>query len=228
MGDREPDFDVARNLTRWVQIIVARTYSHQTLLDLAREATIPVINALSDWEHPCQALADFQTIRECFGESKVTITFVGDGNNVCHSLLLLGSMLGYQMRVACPKGYEPNPEIVRHAETLAESSGGIVVIGHDPCALAEKAQVLYTDVWTSMGQEKEHDNRMRDFRGFQLNHQLLGLAAPEARVMHCLPAHRGEEITDEIIESGASVLYDQAENRLHSQKALLLRLSGEV
>ncbi len=228
MGDREPDYDVARNLTRWVQIIVARTYSHQTLLDLAQEATIPVINALSDWEHPCQALADFQTIRESFGKSKVTVTFVGDGNNVCHSLLLLGVMLGYRMRVACPKGYEPRHEIVRQAQSLAEASGGSVTIGHDPCALAKDSQVLYTDVWTSMGQEKEREKRLRDFQGFQLNRELLALAAPEARVMHCLPAHRGEEITDDIIESEASVLYDQAENRLHSQKALLLRVLGEV
>jgi ornithine carbamoyltransferase len=228
MGDREPDCDVARNLTRWVQVIVARTFSHKTITELAREATIPVVNALSDWEHPCQALADFQTIRECFGDRRVTVTFVGDGNNVCHSLVLLGTMLGYPMRVACPKGYEPDAGIIQKSVSFAEVSGGSVEVGQDPSELAKGAHVLYTDVWTSMGQEKEREKRLRDFKGFQVNMDLLRLANPEVRVMHCLPAHRGEEISTEVMESPQGVHYDQAENRLHSQKALLLELLGGV
>ncbi|NUN98096.1 MAG: ornithine carbamoyltransferase [Candidatus Omnitrophica bacterium] len=228
MGEREPACDVARNLDRWVHAIVARTYSHATIEELAREAEIPTINALSDREHPCEALADFQTIRECFGEEAVTLTYVGDGNNVCHSLLLLGGMLGYEVRVACPLGYEPAEDITREAERLAAESGGRIVVGHDPRELARGARVLYTDVWTSMGQEEETQRRRADFSGFQVNQGLLSLAAKGARVMHCLPAHRGEEISAEVMESPAAVLYDQAENRLHSQKALLLRILGGV
>ncbi len=228
LGKRESDCDVARNLTRWVQVIVARTFSHKTIVDLAREASIPVVNALSDWEHPCQALADFQTIRECFGDDKVTVTFVGDGNNVCHSLVLLGTMLGYRMRVACPVGYEPSAEVIRTSAKFAEVSGGSFEMGHDPRELTKGTNVLYTDVWTSMGQEKEREKRLCDFQGFQVNMDLLRLADPEARVMHCLPAHRGEEISAEVMESSQGVHYDQAENRLHSQKALLLELLGGV
>ncbi len=228
MGNREPDCDVARNLTRWVQVIVARTFSHKTITELAREASIPVINALSDWEHPCQALADFQTIRECFGDRKVTITFIGDGNNVCHSLILLGTLLGYHMRVACPPGYEPDKGILQKSAEFAQTSSGSIEMGPDPRALSTGAHVLYTDVWTSMGQEQEREKRLRDFQGFQVNRDLLALAAPEVRVMHCLPAHRGEEISAEVMEDPRGVHYDQAENRLHSQKALLLELLGGV
>ncbi len=228
MGNRESDCDVARNLTRWVQVIVARTFSHKTIVELAREATIPVVNALSDWEHPCQALADFQTIRECFGDRKVTITFVGDGNNVCHSLVLLGTMLGYQMRVACPPGYEPDAGILRKASEFADVSGGSVEMGHNPRELVKGTHIVYTDVWTSMGQEKEREKRLRDFQGFQVNMDLMRLADPEAHMMHCLPAHRGEEISAEVMDSAQGIHYDQAENRLHSQKALLLQLLGGV
>lgn len=228
MGNREPDCDVARNLTRWVQVIVARTFAHRTLVELAREATIPVVNALSDWEHPCQALADFQTIRECFGDRKVTVAFIGDGNNVCHSLILLGTLLGYHMRVACPPGYEPAQSVVAQSHEYARTSGGSLTVGQDPRELSRGAHILYTDVWTSMGQETEREKRMQDFQGFQVNMDLLNLADPEGRVMHCLPAHRGEEISAEVMDSPRGVHYDQAENRLHSQKALLLELLGGV
>jgi ornithine carbamoyltransferase len=226
MGEREAACDVARNLERWVHLLVARTFSHGTVEELAREASIPVINALSDREHPCQALADFQTIREYFGDSQVVVTFVGDGNNVCHSLLLLGGMLGHEVRVACPAGYEPRPEITQMARKLAESSGGTIQVGHDPGEMAEGAHILYTDVWTSMGQEGEMEKRLRDFRGYQVNGRLVGAASPDVRVMHCLPAHRGEEISPEVFDSPAAILYDQAENRLHSQKALMLKILG--
>ena len=226
MGDREPVGDVARNLERWVQVIVARTFKHETLEELARGASIPVINALSDREHPCQAFADFQTIREHFGDSKIAIAYVGDGNNVCHSLMLLGAMLGYEIRVACPEGYAPSEEATRQAGDLAASSGGKVLIGSDPRETARGADVLYTDVWTSMGQETEARERLEVFKDFQINRELLAVACPEAKVMHCLPAHRGEEIAAEVIDSPASILFDQAENRLHSQKALLLEILG--
>jgi ornithine carbamoyltransferase len=226
MGEREPVSDVAHNLDRWVQVIVARTYRHTTIEELARAATIPTINALSDREHPCQALADFQTVRQFFGSAKAAITFVGDGNNVCHSLMLLGAMLGYDIRVACPRGYEPCAEITQAAAGLAQSSGGSVYVGNDPRELAEGAEVLYTDVWTSMGQEGESKKRHSDFNGFQVDMALVRLASPEVKVMHCLPAHRDEEISSEVMDSPAAIFYDQAENRLHSQKALLLKLVG--
>jgi ornithine carbamoyltransferase len=226
MGNREADCDVARNLARWVQVIVARTFSHQTLIELAQEANIPVINALSDWEHPCQALADFQTIRETFGKERIVLTFIGDGNNVCHSLMLLAGLLGYPLRVACPAGYEPAPHIQQKTLELVKESGGSIVIGNDPCEMAREAQILYTDAWTSMGQEKEKDQRLHDFQGYQVNRELLSLAAPNARIMHCLPAHRGEEITSEMMDSPQGIHYDQAENRLHAQKALLLKILG--
>lgn len=226
MGEREPVSDVARNLSRWVHLIVARTYRHSTIRELANEASIPVVNALSDEEHPCQALADFQTIREHFGDTRIRIVFVGDGNNVCHSLLLMGTMLGYEVRVACPAGYEPEPTVVEAARQLALESGGAVVIGNDLAELTEGAEVLYTDVWTSMGQEKEAAQRKRDFEGFQVNQLLVQQASPDVRVMHCLPAHRGEEIAADLIDSPMSVLFDQAENRLHAQKALMLQILG--
>jgi ornithine carbamoyltransferase len=224
MGDREPVEDVARNLERMVHVIVGRTFAHKTLEVLAETGSIPVINALSDREHPCQALADFQTIRENFREDRIALTYVGDGNNVCHSLMLLGTLLGYQVRIANPCGFEPDAELVEKARGFAQESGGSLALGHDPRELAEGSQILYTDVWTSMGQESEEGKRMTAFAGFQINSQLVGLASPEVRVMHCLPAHRGQEITDEVLESPAAVIFDQAENRLHSQKALLLEI----
>jgi len=224
MGDREPVCDVARNLERWVNVIVARTYSHDTLEELAREGSIPVVNALSDWEHPCQALADFQTVRAHFGNRPITLTYIGDGNNVCHSLILLGVMLGHEMRVACPEGYEPDAKVLGQAAALGNGSAGSVQVGSDVKGLVEGADILYTDVWTSMGQEEEQAKRRADFAGYQINKDLVNLAGSDTKVLHCLPAHRGEEITAEVIDSPASILYEQAENRLHSQKALLLKL----
>jgi ornithine carbamoyltransferase len=224
MGEREPVCDVARNLSRWVNVIVARTYSHRTIEELASEASIPVINALSDCEHPCQALADFQTIRGIVGEDRTVVTYVGDGNNVCHSLLLLGAMLGHEVRVACPLGYEPDPNVVTKAHAIANDTGARIVIGPELRDLVPGSQFLYTDVWTSMGQESESETRRQIFAGFRLDMDLVRLAGPGAKVLHCLPAHRGEEITEEVINSPASLLYDQAENRLHAQKALLLEI----
>lgn len=226
MGDREPVRDVARNLERWVQVVVARVFKHQTLVDLAHYGSIPVVNALSDLEHPCQALADVMTIRENFQTSKISIAYVGDGNNVCSSLLLLSALLGYEIRIACPPGYEPPAEIMEAAKEYAEASGGKVFIGSDPKEFARGAQVLYTDVWTSMGQEAEACERLAAFEGFQVDPELVGLADPDVRIMHCLPAHRGEEIAAEVVDGPRSVVFDQAENRLHAQKALLLRILG--
>jgi len=228
MGQREPVSDVARNLERWVQVIVARTFEHSTLEQLAEHASIPVMNALSDKTHPCQAFADFQTIRECFGSERIAIAYVGDGNNVCHSLMLLGAMLGYEVRAATPKGYEPDSALVERALELAVQSGGKIALGHDPQELVTGVQVIYTDVWTSMGQEAEAKGRIKSFEGFQVNRSLVEAAGREVKVMHCLPAHRGEEITEEVMDSPGSILFDQAENRLHAQKALLLEILGGV
>ena len=222
LGTREPVKDVARNISRWCQAIMARTFAHQTVVELAQYADIPVINALSDWEHPCQALADFLTLLEHKGSLQgLTLTYVGDGNNVAHSLLLLAAKVGVNCRIACPPGYEPAPEIVQRACDIATGTGAQIIVGHDPATLARGADALYTDVWTSMGQEKEMAERLRVFPPYQLNMALLREAKPDALVLHCLPAHRGEEITDEVIESPQSVVFDEAENRLHAQKAVL-------
>ncbi len=226
MGEREPVRDVAKNLERWVQVIVARTFEHRTLEELASQGKTPVINALSDLEHPCQALADLLTIREHFHSSKINLTYVGDGNNVCHSLMLLGTLLGYEVRIAVPKGYEPHPDIVHKSEQFAQDSGGKIVIDSNVRALSEGAHVLYTDVWTSMGQEEEERERLKAFDGFQVNSELVALADPDVKIMHCLPAHRGQEITGEVVDGPRSVVFDQAENRLHAQKALLLCILG--
>jgi ornithine carbamoyltransferase len=226
MGEREPVRDVAKNLERWVQVIVARTFEHRTLEELAEHGKTPVINALSDLEHPCQALADILTVREHFPSSQVTITYVGDGNNVCHSLMLLGTMLGYEIRIATPSGYEPRKEIVEKSLQYASESGGKLEVGQDLKALTEGAHVLYTDVWTSMGQEQEQPERLKAFEGFQINERLVALADPDVYIMHCLPAHRGEEISGDVADGPRSVIFDQAENRLHAQKALLLRILG--
>ncbi|MCA9410517.1 MAG: ornithine carbamoyltransferase [Candidatus Omnitrophica bacterium] len=226
MGEREPVRDVAKNLERWVQVIVARTFEHKTLEELALHGKTPVINALSDLEHPCQALADLLTIREHFESEKVTVSYVGDGNNVCHSLMLLGTMLGYEIHVASPVGYEPHADIIEQSQKYAVDSGGKLVLGSDPKELTRGAHVLYTDVWTSMGQEDEQRERLQAFEGFQVGSELLSLADPEAIVMHCLPAHRGEEISSEVVDGPRSVVFDQAENRLHAQKSLLLRILG--
>jgi len=227
VGAREPLKDVARNLERWVQGIVARTFSQSTVEELAHWSSAPVINALTDLYHPCQALADVFTLQERFGELRgLKLAFVGDGNNVAHSLMLTAVRLGMDFTIATPAGYAPNAEIVSQAEGLAAISGARLKVTNDPAEAAENAHAVYTDVWTSMGQEKESAKRRKQFAGHQLNQDLMGLARPDAVFMHCLPAKRGEEVTDEVMESERSIVFDQAENRLHAQKALLLMMLG--
>ena len=226
-ADREPIHDVARNLERWVDAVVIRTYSQDRLVQIGRTTKrLHVINALSDEEHPCQALADVQTLTELWGTLKGrTISFVGDGNNVATSMVHASVMLGASVRVATPKGYElPNKVLLEAARVAAD--GAQLVQFTDPKKAVEGADAIYTDVWTSMGQEVEYAERKRIFTRYQVNEALMARAKPEAVFMHCLPAHRGEEVTDEVIESPASVVFDQAENRLHAQKALLLMLVG--
>jgi ornithine carbamoyltransferase len=227
IGEREPLKDVARNLARWTNGIVARTFSQQTIDDLAHWSQVPVINALSDRFHPCQALADIFTLQERFGDLRgLKLAFVGDGNNVAHSLMLSALRMGMSFSIATPKGYAPDAEIVAQAETLCAISGAQLVITTDPAEAVSGAQAVYTDVWISMGQEHEHKKRRLDFAGFQVNESLMAKASGEAVFLHCLPAKRGQEVTDEVLESAQSVAFDQAENRLHVQKALLLMLIG--
>jgi ornithine carbamoyltransferase len=222
MGDREPVPDVAHNMERWVQAIVARVRYHSSLVELAQAARVPVVNALSDREHPCQALADLQTLQERLGELRGAILlFCGDGNNVCHSLLLAGAKVGMSVWVASPSAFQPLPEIVSMARREGERTGATIRVERDPQLLIREADAVYTDTWASMGQESEKDRRRRVFDPYQLNERLLDQAKPSTLVMHCLPAHRGEEITDEVMDGPRSVVFDQAENRLHSQKALL-------
>ena len=218
IGVREPLKDIARNLDRWVSGIVARTFRQQTVDDLALWASVPVINALSDLWHPCQALADMQTIQEHFGTTRgLKLAFVGDGNNVASSLLLNATRLGMSFSIATPAGYGLPDELVRMAE-------GPVQVTTDPVEAVRGAQIVYTDVWTSMGDEDKAAARRAAFKAWQVNDELFSHAEPEAIFMHCLPAHRGEEVTDSIMESSRSVVFDEAENRLHAQKALLLML----
>jgi ornithine carbamoyltransferase len=225
VGGREPLKDVARNLDRWVNGIVARVFSQNTVDELARWSSVPVINALSDLYHPCQALADVQTVREHFGDLKgVKLAFIGDGNNVAHSLMLTSLRLGMQFAIACPPGYTPDPDIVAQAEGLATVFGSSIVVTHDPGEAVAGAHAVYTDVWASMGQEQEAVERRRVFHEYQVNEELFAQARPDAVFMHCLPAKRGEEVSDPVIESGRSVVFEQAENRLHAQKALLLMM----
>jgi ornithine carbamoyltransferase len=225
MGGRESVPDVARNLSRWVQAIAARVFKHATIETLARYATVPVINALSDREHPCQALADMLTLRERFGRLQgLTLAYVGDGNNVCHSLLLMGATLGVNVRVGCPPDYRPDPEILELAEERAAESDAAIAITASPAEAVAGADAVYTDVWASMGHEHEAARRRPAFQPYQLSAGLLAGAADHALAMHCLPAHRGEEIAADVIDGPRSVVFDQAENRLHVQKALILTL----
>jgi ornithine carbamoyltransferase len=220
---REPLEDVARNLERWVDGIVARTFSQATVDGLAQWASVPVINALSDMYHPCQALADMLTLREQFGElGGLKLAFVGDGNNVAHSLMLSATRMGIHFSIATPRGYEPNGEIVAQAEGLAATSGVSMHLTDDPAEAVADAHAVYTDVWASMGQENEAGRRKKAFANFQVNEVLFSLARPGAVFMHCLPAKRGQEVSGAVIESPRSVVFEQAENRLHTQKALLL------
>ncbi len=226
LGRGETIPDTARTLSRYVDAIMIRAYRHEDVVELARHASVPVINGLTDLEHPCQAASDFFTMREIKGSLRgVKLAYVGDGNNVCHSLLLGSAMLGVNFACATPRGYEPKQGIVEQAMRLAEESGAEIEILHDPEEAVKGADFIYTDVWVSMGQESEAEQRMRDFKSYQVNSQLLN-HAPNAKVMHCLPAKRGYEITDEVIDGEASIVWEQAENRLHVQKAILVKLMG--
>jgi ornithine carbamoyltransferase len=227
LGARESIPDVARNLSRWVQGIVARVFEQKTLEVLADYASIPVVNALSDRFHPCQALSDFFTLEERFGSLRgLKLTYVGDGNNMCHSLLLAGARVGAHVRVATPAGYAPDAQIVADAKRTAKETRGKIELLRSPQESVAGAQAVYTDVWTSMGQESETDERAAKFAPYQVNDELMSLAAPDAVFLHCLPAHRGAEVTDAVMDGPRSIVFDQAENRLHVQKAILLKLLG--
>ncbi len=227
LGARESVRDVARNLERFVDGIVVRTGPHEVALELAAQAGIPVINGLTLREHPCQALADVFTMNERFGRlDGLVVAFVGDGNNVYHSLALLGSALGMEVRLAHPDGYAPNERIVARARDLAAASGGRLVFGRDPAEIVRGADIVYTDAWTSMGQEAETEERRDAFAGFRVDDALLDAAGPGALAMHCLPAHRGEEITSSVMDGPRSLIWEQSENRLHVQKGLLVELMG--
>ena len=229
LGARESVRDVARNLDRFVDGIVARTGPHEIVVELAAQAAIPVINGLTIREHPCQALADVFTLRERFGRlDGLVLAFVGDGNNVYHSLALLGASLGMEVRLAHPPGYGPNARIVERARELAVAGGGDLAFTDDPREAVRGASVVYTDAWTSMGQEAETEERRDAFRAYQVNDALLDAAGPDAVAMHCLPAHRGEEITSEVMDGPRSLILDQSENRLHVQKALLVEILGRL
>jgi ornithine carbamoyltransferase len=223
LGRRESVEDVARNLGRWVSAVAARTFEQATVERLARHAGVPVINGLSDHEHPCQALADLFTLWERgLDLRRLRLAWIGDGNNVCHSVLLLAALLGTEMRVACPPGYEPVASVLDTARAL----GGQVTVTADVAEGLEGAHAVYTDTWISMGQEAQRERRLEAFARYQVNDRTLALARPDALVMHCLPAHRGEEVTDAILDGPRSIVLDQAENRLHVQKAVLLLLIG--
>lgn len=221
IGRGETVSDTAQVLSRYVAGITARVNSHKTVADLAKHSKVPVINALSDLEHPCQILADFLTIREYKNRLKgLKFAWIGDGNNVCNSLILGCALVGMQIAVACPEGYMPNPEIVAKGREL----GGDILITTDPEEAAADADVLYADVWVSMGDEEEREKRLSDLADYQINSNLVELAKPDVIFMHCLPAHRGEEVSAEVMDGPHSVVFDQAENRLHAQKALIMKL----
>lgn len=223
LGVRESVEDVAKTLSRYTDGIVLRTFEHKNLLELAKFASVPVINGLSDFSHPCQALADLYTIREKLGRLKgITLAYIGDGNNVCNSLLLACAKCGLKIRLATPKGYEPPASVIKEAHSFGGDNS--VELFHDPFKAVKGADVIYTDVWASMGQEQEARERKKVFQRFQVNKELVAAAKKGALIMHCLPAHRGEEITAEVMASSNSVIFDQAENRMHVQKAILIKL----
>jgi ornithine carbamoyltransferase len=228
MGSREGAYDIGKNLERWVDGIMIRTFGHQIAVDLAESTRIPVINALTDLSHPCQGMADFFTLREHKGAlAGLKLAYLGDGNNVCHSLLLAAARAGTKMAVGSPVGYEPNPRMVHMARQDGKETGFEVTLTNDPEEAAAGADAVYTDVWASMGQESEKEKRSEIFAAFQVTSRLMSRAKKDAVFMHCLPAHRGEEVTDEVIDSPNSIVYDQAENRLHVQKVLLTLLLGK-
>ena len=228
LGERESIKDVARNLERWVDGIVARTYKNKSVIDLAAYSQIPVINGLSDLLHPCQALADFFTVYEQFGDTKnLKFCFVGDGNNTCHSLMLAAGLLGISFFVTTPPGFEPNPDIIETASKSAALTGGTIKILTNPHEAVQQANIVYTDVWASMGQEAEIEQRASVFVDYQVNDSLINQADKDALFMHCLPAHRGYEVATSVIDSTKSIVYEQAENRLHVQKALFYLLMSD-
>ncbi|WP_456366328.1 ornithine carbamoyltransferase [Thermococcus sp.] len=221
--------DTARVLSRYVDGMMARVYAHKDVEDLAKYASVPVINGLSDFSHPCQALADYQTILEKKGRiAGLKIVYVGDGNNVAHSLMIAGTKLGANVVVATPEGYEPDERVIKWAEKNASESGGSFELLHDPVKAVKDADVIYTDVWASMGQEAEAEQRRKIFKPFQVNKELVKHAKPDYIFMHCLPAHRGEEVTDDVVDSPNSVVFDEAENRLHAQKAVMALVMGGI
>jgi ornithine carbamoyltransferase len=227
LGVRETIHDVAKTLSRYVHGIVLRTFAHQNVIDMALHASVPVINGLSDLTHPCQGLTDIYTIEEKFKSLKgIRLAYVGDGNNVCNSLLYCCSKTAMKLSIATPKGYEPDKDVLREANDFARQSGAEIKLFNDPKGAVKNADVLYTDVWASMGQESQAGKRKKAFKDFQINSSLMKLAKPGCYVMHCLPAHRGEEISDEAIDNRHSIVFDQAENRLHVQKAILIQLLG--
>jgi len=226
LGVRESTTDVSKTLSRYLDCIIARTHSHKDIVELTKNSDIPIINGLSDLYHPCQGLTDIFSIREKFGNDshKILVAYIGDGNNVCHSLLLACAKVGMDINVATPKGYEPDPKVIKLAEVMARETGTKIEIGYNPKVAAKKAHVLYSDVWVSMGQEDETDKRLNDFSDYQINAEIAELADENYIFMHCLPAHRGQEVTSEVIDSEHSIIFDQAENRLHTQKAIMIFL----
>lgn len=228
IGGRETIYDVGKNLERWVDIVMIRTFAHTNVTELAEASQIPIINGLSDLLHPCQAMADFFTIKENRRDlTNFKLAYVGDGNNVCHSLIFAAAKAGSQVSVATPAGYKPDAEIMRKAEEQGKETGFTLNVTNDPHQAVEDADAVYTDVWASMGQEQEKEKRSNTFAPFQVNRDLMEKAKPDALFMHCLPAHRGEEVSNDVIDSPQSVVFDQAENRLHVQKAIMLLLLKE-
>jgi ornithine carbamoyltransferase len=229
LGVRESIGDVAKTLSRYVDGIVLRTFAHENVSQMAKYATVPVINGLSDFSHPCQALADIYTIKEKLKDlNDITFAYIGDGNNVCNSLLYACAKLGINMNVAVPAGYEPDKKVLAEAKKMTEAQNKKINLFHEPDKAVKETDVIYTDVWASMGQEKEAQKRKKIFQAFQINHKLVKLAKKNVLIMHCLPAHRGQEITDEVMDSVNSVVFDQAENRMHVQKAILIKLLGNT
>ncbi len=228
LGKREAVEDVARTLDRYLDVLAFRVYDHANLVAIADHADAPVVNLLSDRSHPCQALADLQTIAEHRALEGAKVAFIGDGNNVCHSLMMGAALTGMQLRVATPEGYEPHPDLVAEAQSHSAAFDGTITVGNDPGAAVEGADVVYTDVWASMGQESEAAERRKLFAPFHVDERLFGRAATDAIFLHCLPAHRGEEVAHEVMEHERSHVFDQAENRMHSFKALLLHVTGKA
>ena len=228
IGRGEPIKDTARVLSRYLDGVMIRTFGHEIVEEFAQYASIPVINALTDLLHPCQALTDLLTAQEHKGKDLkgLKMAYIGDGNNMTHSLMYACAKVGMNFASASPKGYEPNAQVVANAKLDAAQSGSTIEILNDPFAAAKDADILYTDVWASMGQEAEHDERVKIFKDYQINNELLSVADKRAIVMHCLPAHRGEEIAEDVLEKNANVIFDEAENRLHTQKAIMALLMG--